>query len=105
MFPEVAMGEAVDAAVRRTALAGEHGFLSALNNAGVAYASTNDIVGVGKAVCHDLRMSVTPPAVLDKLRERGFDAYESRMILLASIDVLYDERNPTVMSWMHANGY
>jgi hypothetical protein len=105
MLPKVAMGEAVDAVVKRTALAGENGFVSALNNAGVTYTSTNDIVEIGKAVCHDLSMSVAAPAVLAKLRESGFDAFESRMILLASIDVLYDERNPTVMSWMHANGY
>ncbi len=79
--------------------------MSALNNAGVTYSSINDIVKVGRAVCHDLSVSVAPPAVLAKLRKSGFGAYESRTILLAAIDTLYDDRNPTVISWMRANGY
>ena len=105
VLPQVTTGREVGTLARRAELADEFDFVSALNNAGVAYSSITDIVKVGRAICHDLSVSVAPPGVLAKLRDIGFGAYESRAILLAAIDTLYDHRNPTVISWMRANGY
>ena len=40
------------------ASADQYDFISELDSAGVSYPSTSEMIGIGKAVCHDLRLGL-----------------------------------------------
>ena len=61
---------AVAVALSGPAHADQYDFISQLDNAGVSYKSTIDMIDIGKQLCHDLRNGVAPPAVLGSCSER-----------------------------------
>jgi hypothetical protein len=50
--------------------ADQYDFISQLDNSGVSYKSTIDMIDIGKQLCHDLRNGVTPRRCSASCRER-----------------------------------
>ena len=87
------------------ARANQYDFISALDNAGVSYESTCDMIVIGKALCHDLRSGDAPPVVLGKLQNTGFAPTESAIILIAAVNNMCMDAKPVVVGWARDNGY
>jgi hypothetical protein len=96
---------AVAVALSGPAHADQYDFISQLDNAGVSYKSTNDMIDIGKQLCHDLRNGVTPPAVLGKLQRTGFASAESAIILVSAVNNMCPDTKAAVVAWARGNGY
>ena len=89
------MGLAAIAAVgfAGPARADQYDFISELDSAGVRYGSISDMIAIGKAVCHDLRLGLPVQTPLSKLDNTGFAPYESGVIVAAaSFNMCPDQR-------------
>ena len=85
--------------------ADQYDFISQLDNSGVSYKSTIDMIDVGKQLCHDLRNGVAPPAVLGKLQRTGFASAESAIILVSAVNNMCPDTKAAVVAWARGNGY
>ena len=87
------------------ARADQYDFITELDNAGVWYSSTIDMIDIGKELCHELRHGVSPPLVLGKLANTGFAPAESAIVLMAAVDHLCLDAKPQVVGWARDQGY
>ena len=87
------------------AQADQYDFISQLDNSGVSYKSTIDMIDIGKELCHDLRNGVAPPVVLGKLQRTGFAPAESAIILTSAVNNMYPDTKAEVVGWARNNGY
>ena len=85
--------------------ADQYDFISQLDNMGVSYESVLDMIDVGKALCHDLRVGTTPPVVLGKLQAAGFASAEAAIILVSAVNNMCVDTKPAVVGWARGNGY
>ncbi|MFN8042287.1 MAG: DUF732 domain-containing protein [Mycobacterium sp.] len=77
------------------ASADQYDFISELDSAGVSYPSTPEMIGIGKAVCHDLRLGLPVKTMLSKLQNSGFAPYEKAAVVVAaaSLAMCTDQRS------------
>ena len=95
----------VAVALSGPAHADQDDFISQLDNSGVSYQSTIDIIDVGKQLYHDLRNGATPPAVLGKLQRTGFAPAESAIILMSAVNNMCPGTKAGVVGWARDNGH
>lgn len=87
----LAMGAAV--VLAGPAHADQYDFIYELDSSGVSYEPISDMIDVGKAVCHDLRLGLPVQTPLSKLENGGFAPYESGVIVAAaSLKMCPDQR-------------
>ena len=76
------------------ASADQYDFISELDSAGVSYPSTSEMIGIGKAVCRDLRLGLPVETALSKLQNSGFAPYEAAVVVAAaSLAMCTDQRS------------
>lgn len=85
--------------------ADQYDFLIELDNAGVWYPSSVDMVDIGKEVCHELRHRVSPGLVLDKLVNTGFAPAEAVIVLASAVTHMCVDVQPAVVSWVNSQQY
>ena len=97
-----AMGAAVGIAA--PANADQYDFISAVDDAGVVYVngSITDMMSLGSAVCHDLRIGTPPPTVAAKLGNLGYAGYEAGTIMGAAANGMCPDTWPALSSWAHS---
>jgi hypothetical protein len=95
----------VAVALSGLAHADQYDFISQLDNAGVSYQSTIDMIDIGKQLCHDLRTGATPPAVLGKLQRTGFAPAESAIILMSAVNNMCPDTKAEVVGWARNDGH
>jgi hypothetical protein len=92
-------------ALSSPARADQYDFIAQLDNMGVYYSSTLDMIDIGKELCHDLRFGAPPPAVLDKLQRTGFAPAEAAIVLLSAVNTMCLDAKPAVVAWARDIGY
>ena len=95
----------VAVALSGPAHADQDDFISQLDNSGVSYQSTIDMIDVGKQLYHDQRNGATPPAVLGKLQRTGFAPAESAIILMSAVNNMCPDTKAGVVGWARDNGH
>jgi hypothetical protein len=86
--------------------ADQYDVITQLDSTGVSYASTSDMIEVGKAVCHDLPGGkVTPPVVLDKLRAAGSRLQNRRSFRCRPWTTCARTPKAGVVAWARGDGY
>ena len=95
----------VAVALSGPAHADQDDFISQLDNSGVSYQSTIDMIDVGKQLYHDLCNGATPPAVLSKLQRTGFAPAESAIILMSAVNNMCPDTKAGVVGWARDNGH
>jgi hypothetical protein len=81
--------------------ADQYDFISALDDAGVVYVngSISDMMDLGKAVCHDLRVGIPPGTVSVKLGQLGYAGYEQGTIMGAAANGMCPDTWPILSAW------
>ncbi|MGV0872051.1 DUF732 domain-containing protein [Mycolicibacterium sp. XJ879] len=87
------------------ARADQYEFIAQLDNMGVWYESTIEMIDIGKELCHELRFGVPPPAVLGKLQRTGFAPAEAAIVLLSAVNTMCLDTKPAVVEWARSIGY
>ncbi|MGX9787128.1 DUF732 domain-containing protein [Mycobacterium sp. MMS18-G62] len=84
--------------------ADQYDFISALDDAGVVYVngSISDMMDLGKAACHDLRIGTAPGTVVVKLGQLGYADYETGTIMGAAANGMCPDTWPVLSAY--ANG-
>lgn len=87
------------------ARADKYDFIFELDDAGVWYTSTVEMIDIGKELCHELRHGVSPGLVLGKLANTGFAPAESAIVLMSAVNNMCMDAKPSVVTWAREHGY
>lgn len=85
------------------ASADQYDFISELDSAGVSYPSTSEMIGIGKAVCHDLRLGLPVETALSKLQNSGFAPYEAAVVVAAASLAMCTDQRSVVLEFANAH--
>ena len=83
--------------------ADQYDFIAELDSAGVSYASVSDMIDIGKAVCHDLRLGLPVTTPLSKLQNSGFAPYESGIVVAAASLSMCPDQRSVVLEFANAH--